>query len=230
MAQQRQLLTPLGTLWLLLRHEVEQEWRQKATVGGLLLYAAGAVFICFASIGMQIGMLKGPIWNSLIWIILLFTSLTAIGRSFGTANRGTQLYYYTMVPASTFLVAKMLYNSLMTSALGLLSLLLFSLMIGNPVSNQFHYILTVILGSVSLSGTLTLIAGIVSKASASSTLMPVLSFPLVLPQLLLLIKLSKHALDGLETDFAAQGLWPVLGLMALVVALSYSLFPYIWRS
>lgn len=213
----------------LLKHEFEQEWRQKSAFGGLMLYAFGAVFICYISLGMQTGTLKPPVWNAIVWIIMLFTAMSAIGRSFNSSAR-TQLYYYSIVPPSAFLVAKIAYNSLLTLMLGLLTLLLFSWFIGNPVLHLGNYLIVISLGALLLAGTLTLIAGIVSKASANTTLMPVLSFPLVIPQLLMLIKLSKQALDGLETDYMLTGTPPIVGMLIIVIALSYTLFPYLWRS
>lgn len=215
---------------ILLKHEWQLEWRQKSAFGGLALYAVGAVYICFISLGLKANVLQPPVWNSLVWVILLFTALSSIAKSFSQLRREGLLYYYSTVGATPFLLAKIIYNTLLTSALGMLSLGLFSLWLGNPVQNMGTYLITLLLGAFSLSGTLTLVSAIAAKAGGNGTLMPILGFPLCIPQLLLLLKLSKHALDGLETSYVNAGLWPLLALAAMVIALSYLLFPYLWRS
>lgn len=220
----------LSQLGLLLKHEWQLEWRQRTALGGVALYAVGAVYVVFISLGLKAQVLTPPVWNSLVWVVLLFTALTSIAKSFSSLRREGLLYYYSVVPASQFLLAKIIYNTALTALLGLLSLGLFSIWIGNPVQHLGNYMLSLCLGAFSLAGTLTLVAAIATKAGGNGTLMPVLGFPLCIPQLLLLIKLSKHAMDGLETSFADAGLWPLLGLASMVIALSYLLFPYLWRS
>jgi heme exporter protein B len=73
-----------------------------------------------------------------------------------------------------------------------------------------------------------MISGIAAKAANSNTLMPVLGFPVVIPILLQLIKAAKNALDGL--DASPQPLYMLLGLSLLVVAVSYLLYPFLWRT
>ena len=60
--------------------------------------------------------------------------------------------------------------------------------------------------------------------------MSILSFPVLMPLILVVIRLSKQAVDGLE--WAGVGLDFIVILAALNVltlALSFLLFPYLWR-
>jgi heme exporter protein B len=59
--------------------------------------------------------------------------------------------------------------------------------------------------------------------------MAILGFPLMVPMLLLLIKVSKNALDGLDRSVSQQSLLTLLALNMLVGAVSYLLFPFLWR-
>lgn len=101
---------------------------------------------------------------------------------------------------------------------------------GNPVGDVIMYLVSILLGALGFSGTLTLVAGIASKAENSPTLMSVLSFPILLPMLLMLIKLSKNALDGLERADSLNEIATLLAIDAIVLTLSVILFPYLWRS
>jgi heme exporter protein B len=60
--------------------------------------------------------------------------------------------------------------------------------------------------------------------------MAILSFPIILPMLITVIKVSKTALAGAVADPSA---WKYIGVLALlnviVIILAYLLFPYLWR-
>jgi heme exporter protein B len=75
-----------------------------------------------------------------------------------------------------------------------------------------------------------MIAAIASKAKNSGTLMAVLGFPVVLPMELLLIKVSKNALDGLAFSASQDELITIASINIIVLASSYLLFPYLWRT
>ena len=60
----------------------------------------------------------------------------------------------------------------------------------------------VCLGSISLSLVFTLLAAIAAKAQQNAALMAILGFPLIVPQLLLVIRLSKVAFGEIFRDGA----------------------------
>ena len=77
---------------------------------------------------------------------------------------------------------------------------------------------------------LALVAAIAAKAENSATLMAILSFPVILPLLLLLLRVAKNAMDGLERSASSDELLTILAIDAVVLALSYLLFPFLWKS
>jgi heme exporter protein B len=87
-----------------------------------------------------------------------------------------------------------------------------------------------LLGGLGFSATLSMISAIASKSSQSSTLMVVLGFPVMIPLLLLLIKISKNAVDGLERSVSYNEISTLFAINLIVIAVSYLLFPYLWRS
>jgi heme exporter protein B len=48
--------------------------------------------------------------------------------------------------------------------------------------------------------------------------------------LLMLMKVSKNAMDGLDWASSSDEILTLLAINAIVVSLSYVLFPYLWRS
>ena len=106
----------------------------------------------------------------------------------------------------------------------------YALVLGNPVEDIWIYLLVVVLGSVGLSFSMTMVSAIASKARNSNTLMAILSFPVVLPILLMVIKISKNAIYGVERLASVDDFMVLIAINALIAAASYLLFPYLWRS
>jgi heme exporter protein B len=52
----------------------------------------------------------------------------------------------------------------------------------------------------------------------------------VIPILLMAIRISKNALDGLDWSVSSDKLLSLLAINVLVATTSYLLFPYLWRS
>jgi heme exporter protein B len=75
-----------------------------------------------------------------------------------------------------------------------------------------------------------MVAGIASKAENNAALMSILSFPDIIPMLLMVMKLAKNALDGLDRSVSGEEIVVLLALDAIVISLSLILFPYLWKS
>lgn len=214
----------------LMRKEFLLEWRQRYALNGMLLYIVGAVFVCYLSFNARRGLLTPPVWNTLFWIILLFTAINAIAKSFVQERAGRQLYYYTLASPQQIILAKIGYNTALMGVLALLGFCTYAFVLGNPVQDVPLYGLTLALGAVGFAASLTLVSGIASKAENPATLMAVLSFPIILPLLLMLLKISKNAMDGLDRSVSSSEIGTVLAIDAIVLTLSWLLFPFLWRS
>ncbi|RDC65289.1 heme exporter protein CcmB [Adhaeribacter pallidiroseus] len=206
------------------------ELRQKYAFNGMLLYVGSTVFVCYLSFRLRFANLEVPVWNALFWIILLFTSVNAIAKSFIQENRGRLLYYYSLVSPQGIILAKIVYNTVLMLVLALICYVFYAVVLGNPVQDDALFLLTILLGALGFSTSLTMISSIAAKAANSSTLMAVLSFPVIIPMLLMLMKLSKNAIDGLDRSVSLDELLTLLAINLIVVSVSYILFPYLWRS
>lgn len=210
----------------LIRKELMLEWRSRYALNGILLYVVSTVFVCYLSF-REIS--NPPTWNALFWIIMLFASINAITKSFMQESRGRQLYYYTITGPQAIIISKIIYNVFLMLLLSLIALGFYSLVFKNPVGDPLLYLLAVLLGSVSFASVFTMISGIASKSGAGGSLMAILSFPLVIPLLIVLIKLSKNALDGLDRAVSLDEIAILLAINAIVITTSLLLFPYLWR-
>lgn len=210
--------------------EIALEWRQRYAVSGMLLYVGSTIFVCYLSFKVNQNDLTPIVWNTLFWIIMLFTAVNAIAKSFAQERLGRLLYYYSIASPRAIIVSKIIYNSLLMLVLAGIGFGFYVFVMGNPVDDLGLYIISIILGSLGFASVLTMVAGIASKAENSATLMAVLSFPIILPMLLMVMKLAKNALDGLDRSVSLDEIGILLAIDAIVIALSYMLFPYLWRS
>lgn len=211
---------------ILLRKEIMMEWKQKYAFNGLLLYVVATVFICYLSFRQIV---DPPTWNALFWIILLFAAINAVAKSFMQESRGRQLYMYTIVSAQAVILSKTIYNMLLMFVISIINLIFYSLFVGNMVQDMPMFIFGIVLGSAGFASVLTMISAIASKAGSNTTLMAILSFPILIPMLITIIRFSKNAMDGLSASVNYQFMIMLIGLNVLVVALSFLLFPYLWR-
>lgn len=206
--------------------EFTLEWRNRYALNGMLLYVVSTVFVCYLSFRNVVSV---PIWNALFWIIMLFASINAVGRSFIQERKGRLLYYYSIASPQAFLLAKMAYNSLLMLVITFLAYAIYAWWIGDLVQDHLMFMVALVLGSTGFALILTLMSAIASKTENNMSLMAILSFPVQLPFLITLIKLSKNAVDGLDPS-VSYGLIAVLALIIVIVlTLSYILFPYLWR-
>jgi heme exporter protein B len=214
------------SIFALLKKDLLLELRQQHSFYGILLYMASTIFVLKLSINNP----EGEMWNGLFWIIQLFVCVNAVAKSFLQESRGRMLYFYSITGAKAFIIAKLIYNIILMLLMSLLSLALFFLLLKNPLSNPFQFVGIVCIGSISLSLVFTLLAAIAAKAQQNAALMAILGFPLIIPQLLLLMRLSKVAFGEIFRDGALLNLsLLIIGFDLMVLALSIILFPFLWK-
>jgi heme exporter protein B len=213
-------------IYALLKKDILLEFRQKHTFYGILLYIASTIFVLFLSMDK----LDVNVWNGLFWVIQLFICVNAVAKSFLQESRGRMLYFYSIASPVEFIVAKILYNVALMIFMSLMSLLLFFIFLNNPVDNSLRFMGIVILGGAGISIVFTLMSAIAAKAQQNAALIAILGFPVILPQLLMLMKLSKAAFAEVFKEGAVLQLTGlILALDGLVIAMAVILFPYLWK-
>ena len=182
-----QILKEIG---LLIKKDVLIELRNSYAISSILLYIFSIIFIVYFSFIS----VDPEVWNALFWIVVLFISVSAVSKSFVQESDRLQLYYYSLAHPISVILAKMIYNVLLLLILVLLAWGAFSWVTDSPVRDYDLFFLALFLGSVGFSVTLTFISAISAKTSNNGTLMAILSFPLLIPIITTLLKLSNHAL------------------------------------
>ena len=214
----------INHIFTLFKKDLLLEIRQQYSFYGVLLYIGATIFVLYMAIESP----ESNVWNGLFWVIQIFISVNAVAKSFLQESRGRMLYFYSIAGPRDFVLAKLLFNSLLMLLMSLLSLALFSLFLGNPLLKAGAFIGLVLLGGWSLSLVFTFLAAIAAKAQQNAAIMAVLGFPLIIPQLILLMRLS----NATFSETVAIPVTSVLLLVALdsmVILLAVILFPFLWK-
>lgn len=209
----------------LIRKEILLEWRSKYALNGVVLYVVSTVFVCFLSFVS----LRGVTWNALFWIIMLFASINTVSKSFLQESKGRQLYIYTIASPLALIISKTIYNVFLMLLVTLVALAFYTLVFDYVPEDMGLYFVATLLGSLSFSTIFTMISAIASKAGNGGMLMAILSFPVIIPVITVLIKLTKNAVDGLDRSVSLDEIGILLVINVLVTAVSLLLFPYLWR-
>lgn len=210
----------------LFKKDLLLEVRQQYSFYGILLYIGATIFVLFMAISNPDA--DADVWNGLFWVIQLFICINAVAKSFLQESKGRMLYFYSIASPSSFVLAKLLFNSLLMLVMSLLSLFLYSLLLGNPMEKVLPFIGLVLLGGWSLSLIFTFLAAIAARAQQNAAIMAVLGFPLIIPQLLLLMKLAKAAFNPM-LSIPASTILLLVSLDCMVIILAVILFPFLWK-
>jgi len=191
----------------------------------VLLYVAATIFVLYLAMGQP----EASVWNGLFWMIQLFVCVNAVAKSFLAESRGRMLYFYSIAGGRQFIIAKLVFNVLLMVVMTLTSWVLFAAFLGNPVIHVWKFLGITILGGTSLSLVFTFLSAIAARAQQNAALMAIMGFPLIIPQLMLLMRISNIVFADVLQAGLLQIVLLLAGLDILVIALAVILFPFLWR-
>lgn len=210
---------------ILLKHLLMNEIRQLYAVMGILLQVVSCVFVLYLSAKF----FDKPVWNAVYWVMLLFLCINAVGRSFIQEPKGRLLYYYQLSSPSAIILSRIIYNAVLVLSISIISLFLYSIWMGNPIESPGIYALVIVLAAIGYSSVLTLMSSISSHAGNSHLIMPVLSFPVIIPLLNLSVHTAKQAMDGLDFSVLSTNLVYMICLDIIILVMAYILFSFLWK-
>jgi heme exporter protein B len=209
----------------LTQKDIALEIRQQYSFYGMLLYVVSTIFI----IQFCINSPAAEIWNALFWLIQLFVCVNAVSKSFLAESKGRLLYYYSIAKANEILIAKLLSNIVLMLFLSMLSIVFFILFLDNPLQHILLFVGINLLGSFGFSILFSFLSSIAMKAQQQTALIAILGFPLIIPQLWLLITLSQKAFSNVFQSGTLHIFLNLIAFDVLTIALALILFPFVWK-
>lgn len=202
------------------------DFRQKFAIAGILLYLISSSFIVYKVFGT----IQKPVWNALYWIILVFSAISYTFLTFGTSFKLQKEFYHQLLSPLEVFFGKFLYNLLFIFLMGILLSLIFGLFANFPIEKMGLFIFTLLLGGIGISAGLSFLSALASSAELNSSMLSVLSLPLLLPIILLCLKLTAVALAIIVDTSYNMDIIYLLAIDCLIIGISILLFPYLWQS
>lgn len=210
------------------KKELKSEFRTKYVLNSLLMF----VLICVSVIRFAAGdeKIDNEILTGLFWVTIFFASVSSLARTFiKEQDKETSIALKLTSIVDSVYSGKLIFNLILSYVTGLISLILFVLIMNYEIKNFPGFMLFFFLGNTGLVIILTSIASIVSKANNKGTLYPVLAFPVLIPLLVSIIHSTKLTAEGAETFSLYEEVIIILCYIIVVLTASLMLFKFIWE-
>ena len=219
----------LGAVWAVAAKEVRTELRAREIVGTMATFAILAAVIFGLAFDLRVPRPQLVV-PGILWVIILFTGVLGLQRSFGAEmDRGT-LAGLLLAPVARSalyfgkLAANLLYFFIVEALLAPTLLILFDVNLMQP-----PILLGLLLGTFGYASVGTLFAALTARSRARETLLPVLLLPVLAPLFIAGVGLTAVILDGGPLG----ELWRWFAILALYDALflliAFLLFDLIWE-
>jgi heme exporter protein B len=200
------------------------DFRTRERIGHMAVFAL--LVVALLSIVLPSSRAERLLWSpALLWVVLLFTSLLGLARSFAAEAEGGALALLAQVPVDRgwVFLGKAGANALALLGVELWAGVLFTVFLGVDWGGSWAAALGAgVLGGIGLAAVGTLLAALSLAARFREFLLPVLLFPLVLPVLVLASRITGLALAEREIP---DVYWAMLALYDWVfVLIGYFVF------
>lgn len=208
--------------------EILIEYRNRYTLSNLFLFVFVTVALFYYNLHSV--ELSSIILSTLYFVVIYFAALSGLSRIFLIEeDKGTSLFLNLFAKPSNIYLSKLLFNIILMNIINIITTILFSILIDNfIILNYLHYFLNTILISTSIAVVITLLSSIISKVNNKTSLLAVLSFPTILPIILMGSEdLSKTIVENREIlydDFLF-----LVSYCGIITILSFYLFEFIWK-
>ncbi len=212
-------------VWAVVRKDAVCELRSRHAISSLAMFA----LITLASISLSLAgaELSPALAAALLWIILFFCAMAGLARVFVQEQEtGTLFTLRLYANGQAVFWGKTAFNILLLVALTMLVLPLYVILLNYTIELWLDLGVVLILGDIGIAAVATLTALMVCHAGGKGTLFTVITFPLLLPQFLMVIAGTTRILGGSVPGI--QELVFMAGYDITVLIAASILFDYLW--
>lgn len=188
-----------------LRKDLRLEWRSRDAVTGMLFFSL-LVVVVFSMAFDPTRALSRQITGGILWVVVLFASISALNQSWTREQRNQVLDAQRMAPAdaAALFLGKALANMIFVTAVEVVLAPLFTVFYNLHALGQGWLLLLVLpLGTWALVSNGTFFAALGLRTRNRELMLPLVLFPISLPALLAMVQATTSILTG-EYE---PGLW-----------------------
>ncbi len=205
------------------------ELRMRYAINALIMFVIVAISTILFSIGSE----RAPqnVYAGMFWVVVFFSAMSGLSRVFvSEEERGTTLILSLIANPISIYLGKFLFNLVLIFFINTLIAILYSMLFQDfVIQNWKSFIYAFILGNIGIAGSSTIIASIIAKANVKGTLYPVLAFPVLLPLIMMLIEITKSALEGNPISDVSAEFMVLISYDIVMITASIMVFDLIWR-
>ena len=207
---------------ILLKKDLRQEFRTREMFTSMGIYALLVIIVYGAALALTAnGLDIMHMGGGLLWVLIVFTSLLGLGRSFAHEKEQGCMEGILLVPLdrSVVFLAKATANVLFMLAVEIIAvpLFYFFFMTGQPVAATLPAIVApLFVGTIGMAGIGTMLSTITMNTRSKDVMLAILFIPLIYPLLYACVTATTAAIAGTE-------LWTDFFVMPLVLACGYDI-------
>lgn len=212
----------------ILKKEITQELRTKYALNTILAFTGATLLLILFT--LRAHQMDPTPKSGLVWIIILFASMTGMTRSFvQETEKKTWAFLQLHAYATEVYIGKLTYNFLFLLLLHLFTFFFYLVMMDMTIQSHLYFISAIIFGAASLASVTTLTSAMIAQADRKGALFSVLCIPLVVPLLLILTRITRFALIEGAASGALNDLAALVGYCGVTITAGILLFDYIWN-
>ncbi|MBU8932693.1 MAG: heme exporter protein CcmB [candidate division Zixibacteria bacterium] len=212
----------------ILAKDIRLELRSRYAVNSILMFGVTTLAVVSFSLGQS--SLPPHLLGALFWIVMFFSAMSGLALSFVREEEaGTALALRLTAPPEPVLIGKLLFNFLLLLLMTVVITPLFFIFTDASLSHWVGFLVVLLLGVVGLCAATTLVAAIISRAAVKGTLFAVLSFPVLVPLLLILVRVTQKLFEGATLMELLPELQFLFAFAVVMVAGSVMLFRFVWK-
>ncbi|MCR9132714.1 MAG: heme exporter protein CcmB [bacterium] len=209
------------------KKDLRIEFRTRFAVNMVLAFVVASLLLILFTLKAQ--SLDPTPKAGLVWIIILFAALSALGRSFiAETDKNTYDLLRIYAPGTVVYLGKLFFNCAFSLFINTATFVIYLFLMDMSIVSYPAFFVMLILGTLGLSSVSTMTAAIVTQADRKGAVFSVLSIPLFIPLILLLSRVTKAALVDASLDAFTGDVFALIGFAGVTVTAGVLLFDFIW--
>ncbi|MFQ6008148.1 MAG: heme exporter protein CcmB [Candidatus Zixiibacteriota bacterium] len=204
------------------------ELRTRYALNAILMFAITTLAVVSFSVG-QSG-LSPKLLAALFWIILFFSAMSGLAQTFiREEEAATAVTLRLLADPDSVYIGKLLFNFILLSVMAGIITPVFFLFTDAVTHGIPLFIVILATGVIGLSAATTLVAAIIAKASVKGALFAVLSFPILMPLLLVLISATEKVMEDATLGDISTEIQFIAAYGVVMITGSILLFKFVWQ-
>jgi heme exporter protein B len=175
--------------------------------------------------------LTPTLFSGLLWVIMFFSAMTGLSKGFvrEEEKQTSMLLKITSRPTAVYF-GKLIYNLIFAIVMNFFAWLMFMVFFdGLLIKNLGGFLIILLLASIGLAAATTVISAIISKAGMKNSLFTVLSFPVLIPLIIVGIEATTKTFEGTSLGELQSDLQILIAYSGILIPISYIVFDMIWE-